>query len=54
MDLGGSDRHGFRGNDRLNRLSRIGPCFDAPADAYGFDAPRVQNFLLEFSVKAHP
>jgi len=28
--------------------------FDSPADAYGFDVPRVQNCLLEFSVKAHP
>jgi len=26
----------------------------APADAHGFDVPRVQNYLLEFSVKAHP
>jgi len=25
-----------------------------PADAHGFDLPRVQNCLLEFSVKAHP
>jgi len=46
MDLGGSDR--------LNRPSRIRPSFDAPADAHGFDVPRVQNCLLEFSVKAHP
>jgi len=53
MDLGESDRHGFKGSDRLNRSSRIRPCFDAPADAHGFDVPRVQNCLLEFSVKAH-
>jgi len=54
MYLGGSDRHGFRGSDRLNRPSRIRPCFDALADAHGFDVPRVQNCLLEFSVKADP
>jgi len=54
MDLGGSDRHGFRGSDRFNRPSRIRPCFDAPGDAHGFDVPRVQNCLVEFSVKAHP
>ena len=27
------------------------PCLDTPANANGFDAPRVQNCLLEFSVK---
>jgi len=62
VDLGGSDRlgfrgsdlHGFRGSDRLNRPSRIGPCFAAAADAHGFDVPRVQNCLLALSVKAHP
>jgi len=48
MDLRGSDRIGFMGSDRLNRPSRIRPCFDAPADAHGFDVPRVQNCLLEF------
>ena len=39
MDLGGSNRHGFRGSDRLNRPSRIRPCFDA----HGFDVPRVSG-----------
>jgi len=53
MDLGGSDRHGIMGSDRLNRPSRIRPCFDALADAHGFDVPRVQNCLLEFSAKSH-
>jgi len=54
MDLGGSDPHAFRGSDRLNRPSGIRPCLDAPANVHGFDVPRVQNCLLEFSVKAHP
>jgi len=54
MALGGSDRHGFRGSDRLNRPFWIRPCFDAPADAHGFDVPRGQNCLLMFSMKAHP
>ena len=41
-------------SDPLNCPSWFRPCFDAPADAHGFDVPRVQNCLLEFSVKAHP
>jgi len=28
--------------------------FDPCADAHGLDVPRVQNCLLEFSVKAQP
>jgi len=28
--------------------------FDPPVDARGFDMPRVQNCLLEFSIKANP
>ena len=36
MNLGGSDRHGFRGSDRP---SKIRSCFDVPADAHGFDVP---------------
>jgi len=54
MDLVGSDRLGFRRSDLVNRSSWIRPCFAAPADAHGFDVPRVQNCLFEFSVKAHP
>ena len=59
-------RRFFRGSDCLNRPSWIRPWFDAPADAHGFEVPRIQNCLLEFSeprvqdcllelsVKAHP
>jgi len=35
-------------------IASIAPPGFAPANVHGFDVPRVQNCLLEFSVKAHP
>ena len=49
MDLGGVIAMVLGG-----AIASIAPPGCAPADAHGFDVPRVQNCLLEFSVKAHP
>jgi len=46
MDLGGSDRLGFRGSDRLNGPSWIRLCFDDHADAHGFEYHEFKSVCL--------